>query len=952
MTFQFSNPIWLLALPPAVAWVLWLFWKSDVQIGAGRRWLALVLRLIIVLALCLAMGGLQWRKPQEGMTVFYMLDRSQSIPSPQQDVERAFVNQSFKAKKPTDSAGVLVFGADASIETRPNSQIDLRQIQAVVGVERTDIASALRLGTAAFPETGQRRLVLLSDGNENVGDAMSALAAALPLGVTLDVVPLGTSRGNDVSVRKLTLPTTVKKGQTFDVKIFAQADKEQSATIRLYLNDGSLGEQKVQLNAGKNLFTFPQTLAEPGFYKYDVQLDAPGDTVPQNNHATSFATVRGNPRVLIISSEPARDAELAAALQTGKLEVKVVDKFPQTLAELQSYDTIFLSNLSAGDLGLDSMRLLESAVRDFGVGLVCLGGDQTYAAGGYRGTPLEAMLPVEMELNSKKVLPNGALAIVCHATEFPGGNGWARDIAFAALEALGPSDEMGIVLWDGNNHWLFPLGKVGTKTAMGKAISGMNPGDMPSFQAPMEAAYESLAKSTASLKHLIVFSDGDPGAPTKSLVQDIVTHKITISTVMIGGHVAPDTMSWLAAEGRGRFWAVDSASDLPQIFVKEASVILKSAIFEEPFKPQLKSASEAVKGIGPQEYPQLLGYVCTTPKGRAEVPLVTEKGDPLLAHWQYGLGRTVAFTSDARSKWAAKWLSWGKFQQFWQQVAQWSLRRVDAADFNTEVAVEKGEGHVSIEAIDADGHYRNFLNLQLLVVSPKGERQILPLEQTGPGHYDATFPTKEVGAYLMNMTDRATGQSQALGLSVNYSPEFDDSGPNTSLLRRLAELGGGKILDPETENPFAHDRKETFQPLDLRDWLLKLAILLFPLDVAVRRIQIDRAEWLRATKTLRRWLMPWQGKARPKEADESLSALLATRGRVRSERTAVEPSPTLFEPEKPVSLPESGQAAPTHGSEPTQASKPVDKPPAKDQPSVTSRLLDAKRRAQKRQDKE
>jgi hypothetical protein len=511
---------------------------------------------------------------------------------------------------------------------------------------------------------------------------------------------------------------------------------------------------------------------------------------------------------------------------------------------------------------------------------------------------------------------------------------------------------MGIVLWDGNNHWLFPLGKVGTKTAMGRAISGMNPGDMPSFQAPMEAAYEALAKSTASLKHLIVFSDGDPGAPTKSLVQDIVTHKITISTVMIGGHVAPDTMSWLAAEGHGRFWAVDSAAELPQIFVKEASVILKSAIFEEPFKPQLKTMSEIVKGIGSQEYPQLLGYVCTTPKGRAEVPLVTQKGDPLLAHWQYGLGRAVAFTSDARAKWAANWLGWGKFQQFWQQVAQWSLRRVDAADFNTEVAVEKGEGHVSVEAIDADGHYRNFLNLQLLVVSPKGERQILPLEQTGPGHYDATFPTKEVGAYLMNMTDRGSGQSQALGLSVNYSPEFDDSGPNTSLLRHLAELGGGKILDPDTDNPFTHDRKETFQPLDLRDWLLKLAILLFPLDVAVRRIQIDRAEWLRATKTLRRWLMPWQGIPRTKDADESLSALLARRGRVRSERTAVAPSPALFEPEKKVEVPEPGKPAPMSGGEPSQAGGAADKPPAKEQPSVTSRLLDAKRRAKKRTDRE
>jgi hypothetical protein len=316
------------------------------------------------------------------------------------------------------------------------------------------------------------------------------------------------------------------------------------------------------------------------------------------------------------------------------------------------------------------------------------------------------------------------------------------------------------------------------------------------------------------------------------------------------------------------------------------------------------------------------------------------------------LGRAVAFTSDARAKWAASWLGWNKFQQFWQQAAQWSLRRLDAANFNTEVAVEKGEGHVSVEAIDADGHYRNFLNLQLLVVSPKGEKQVLPLEQTGPGHYDATFPTKEIGPYLMNLTDRGSGQSQALGLSVNYSPEFDDAGPNTALLRRLAELGGGKVLDPDTDNPFTHDRKKTFQPLDLRDWLLKLAILLFPLDVAVRRIQIDRDEWLRATKTLRRWLMPWSGVPRAKEADESLSALLARRGRVRAERTAVEPSPALFEPEKPAPVSEPGKPAPMSGGEPSHAGGAGDKPPSKEQPSVTSRLLDAKRRAQKRTGRE
>jgi uncharacterized membrane protein len=950
MNFQFTNPIWLLTLLAAVPWVVWLSWKSDVQIGAWRHWTALAVRLLVVLALALAMAGLQWKRPIEGMTVFYLLDRSESVPSGQQELARRYVVESSRDKKANDQTGVLVFGSEAAIESRPNPLVKLDKIDAVVGSQRTDIASAIRLGTAAFPETGQKRLVLLSDGNENVGDAFSAMAAARPLGVTLDVLPLGANRGSDVSVRKLSVPSGLKKGTTFDVKIVVQSDVAQTGTMRLTLNERYMGEQKVELAAGKNLFTFPQTLTEAGFYKYDAQIEAPQDSVPQNNHATAFATVHGDPRVLIVSSSPKEDATLLAALQTGTLDAHLVDRFPGTLAELQSYDAIFLCNMAAGDLGLDAMRLLESAVRDFGVGLVCLGGDQAFAAGGYRGTPLEETLPVEMELSSKKVLPNGALVIVCHATEFPGGNAWARDIAFAALDALGPADEMGIVLWDGTGRWLFPLAKVGDKQEMGHQISGMNPGDMADFQGPMKMAYDALKASHANLKHMVVFSDGDPGPPQKSLVADIVKEKITISSVMIGGHVAPDTMTWLAAEGHGQFWPVDSPNDLPQIFIKEASVILKSAIFEEPFKPQMQMSSELIKGIGPAEYPQLLGYVCTTPKARAEIPLVTQKGDPLLAHWQFGLGRAVAWTSDAKGKWAADWLGWEKYRQFWLQVAQWSLRRVEAADFTTEVAVDKGEGHISVEAIDARGNYRNFLNLESVVVSPRGENQIVRLEQTGPGHYEAKFPTKDVGAYLMNLRDRGTGRSQALGLSVNYSPEFDDAEPNLNLLRRLAELGGGKVLEPTGESPFLHDRKKTFQPQDLRDWLLAMAILLFPFDVGVRRIQLDWEQWQKGAAAVRRWIFFWKGVPRPKEADDSLAALLNRRGQVRAQQPTlvVPPSEELFRPEKQVTAADDAQAAEGKKRPPGEPPPEDGKKPAPETASTASRLLDAKRRAQRR----
>jgi uncharacterized membrane protein len=957
MNFQYAHPLYLLLLPPALAWVVWFAVKTDVQTSPWRRWTALAVRLGVLALLVLALAGLQWLRPLDGMNVFFVLDRSDSIPSYQQEAAKDYVNFSSKLKRNVDKAGVIVFGSEASIESSPNAAVDLQKIQAVVGTERTDLAAAIRLGTAAFPETGQKRLVLMTDGNENVGDAMGAVLAAKPLDVTVDVVPMGITRANDVSVQKLQIPPKLKKGQAFEVKIFVQSDQATPATVRLFRNEQLLGEQKVDLSAGKNLFSFPQTLPEAGFYSYDVQVDAPNDPLPQNNRATGFATVAGEPQVLIVSSDPEQDKTLASALQSARLQTRLVgvNGFPGTLAEMQNYDAIFISNLAAGDIGTDRQKLLESAVRDFGVGLVCVGGDQTYAAGAYRGTPLEAALPVSMELDSKKVLPSGAVVLVMHGMEFNNGNQVARMCAQGVLAALGPQDEMGVVLWDGIERWQFPLQKVGNKKDLMQQIAGMNQGDLGSFQHVLEMAQSALEDSKANLKHIIVFSDGDPMAPTEQLMRSIVGDRITVSTILISGHVGPETMQWMADQGKGRFYMVTSPEDLPQVFIKETAVILKSAIYEEPFKPQLRSASEVVRGIGASEYPNLLGYVATTPKPRAETPLWTDKGDPLLAHWQYGLGRAVAFTSDAKPKWGKLWMSWDKYRQFWSQIAQWSLRRLENADFTTDVSVENGEGVISVEALDEQGNYRNFLNLQSIVVSPKGEKQTVRLDQSGPGHYEAHFPTKDVGAYLLNLMELQNGQlrgSQVIGASVNYSPEFNTTEPNLNLLRRLAESGGGRLLDPSSlaTNPFNHDRRKTFQPRDLWESLLKLAVILFTIDVGVRRIQIGHEEWARAKRVIGRFLS--RGAPRSPEAEESLAALLARRDAVRSRQTgpAVEPSPDLFRPEKAATLPlpGEGEAASAPPAQPSEAPSGKKKPEAEPPASTTSRLLEAKRRAQKR----
>ena len=954
MPFDVTHPHWLWLLPVVTAWTFWLGLRSDAALAPWRRRASAALRWILSVALVLALAGFRWRHPVEGMNTFFLLDRSDSLPPAVQEAARAAANRWAAGAKPSDRSGFLVFGSEAALESEATRNGATEKIQAVVPGDRTDIGAAIRLATAAFPEEGQRRLVLLSDGNQNSGDALQALASARRQGVGLDVLPVGEQHRGDVSVRKVVVPPLVPQGGTFEARVHITSDAARAARVRLLHNDRLLGEQTVTLEPGRNLFTFPQRLDAPGFHSYEVQVEADGDGQSRNNRATAFTNVRGRPRLLLASSAPEEDANLAKALATAyETRVILAEAFPSTLAEIQAHDAVVLANVGAGDLGPERMRLLESAVRDFGVGLLCLGGDNAFTAGAYRGTPLETVLPLEMELSSKKVLPPGALVLVMHGMEFANGNQVSREIGLAALEALGPRDEMGVVLWDGTDRWQLPLGPVGDRKAAAKAIAGMNQGDLPAFEGLMTLARDGLRKSTASLKHMIVFSDGDPSAPSAALMDSIAGSKITVSTVMIGAHVAPRTMIEIAEQGRGRFYEVQSSAELPKIFIKETAVILKAAIDEAPFRPRLVSATEPVRGLDPDDIPLLRGHVVTEPKARAEVPLTTPSGDPLLAHWQYGLGRAAAFTSDARSRWAQDWLGWPQYRQFWTQAAGWVLRRVDSAAFQAEASVDRGEGLLAVEAVDADGSYRNLLDLTAVAVSPSGKRHEFRVEQKGPGHYEARFPADEVGAYLIQLAERKEGRVaavQALGTTVNVSPEFDTSGPDLPFLRHLAAQGGGRVLDPVRDNPFLLDRVRTHRAVDLWEHLLRWLVVLFVLDVGLRRIDLDVAEW--KGWFLRHWnRLAGRRAPAPAEREESLQNLLAQRDAVRAQR-ARPPAPSA------VSGPATARPATAAVATPPRATAPGAEPA---KPEGTGgagdanaggldRLLEAKRRA-KRPDK-
>jgi hypothetical protein len=414
----------------------------------------------------------------------------------------------------------------------------------------------------------------------------------------------------------------------------------------------------------------------------------------------------------------------------------------------------------------------------------------------------------------------------------------------------------------------------------------------------------------------------------------------------------------------GNFYDVKDYNALPQIFIKEATIVRKPLICKEPFTPALKSYSPILAGIGESEFPQLKGYVCTTGKALAEAPLISDKDDPVLAHWQYGVGKTVAFTSDAQAAWATSWLEWNKFAKFWTQLARWTLRGQLSQNLQMHTEVADGKGHVVVDAVDGQGNFINFLDFESGLIGPTLERKPLALKQTGPGRYEATFPVEAAGSYMVTARSKEQEGAGGLitgGLAMSYSPEYKNVRSNEALLKQVASLTGGReaTLSDNRVNLFDHNLPSGSKPEPLWPNALALAILLVPLDVFFRRVMIDWRDVARGWATARDWararIRPILTR-RPREREEAMDALLQVKEKVREQTTARAPSEAFLEALHRAKQQATGDvldqsevtaaaAKPVvvHKSEKEELRKP--KAPAE---VFTSQLLEAKKRVRRR----
>ncbi len=859
MSFEFVSPVWLatLCLLPVL---VHYYRRSLVDSSLWQRRVSLGVRSAIALLLSFALAGLTLLSPTKKVFVVFAVDESLSVAQESRAVAQKFVEESTRGQS-AEHYSILPFASQPQSFTktlpsddRISNQPGPNQEAEAIRRRATNLQAALETAVAGIPAHYVPRIVLMSDGNETLGNGLQAAAQAR---VRIDTLPLPVRSDPELQVAEVSVPAQVAQGEPFFVEVVVNSNHDDEAVIEVFKAEHRVVSSRRPLTKGENRFKFTEQVDRPTEFSARIRRPVDGagqpventfkDTLLDNNAASGLVFTAGKPRVLLIDPQPEQSQGLEWALKEEGLivEVRPAAGIPEELAELQNFDVLAFSNVAATELSQRKIEIIRTYVSELGGGFVMLGGDQSFGLGGYFKTALEEVLPVRPDLEKDKEKPSLAMIVAIDKSGSMGGQkmALAKDAAKAAVEVLTERDQIGIIGFDAQPHWVSEVRPLTQKGLILDRISTLEAGGGTSLLPAMENAFNALQATNARLKHIIILTDGfsAPG-DFDNLTRSMTAARITVSTVGIG---EPDSnlLQRIAELGNGRYYFTNDPTSVPQIFTKETMQASKSAINEEPFLPQVVRASAVLSDLRLDEAPLLLGYVVTRPKATSEVILATENGDPLLSWWRYGLGMSVAFTSDAKARWAAEWQQWPGFSKFWSQVMRHAMRKSESKGFMVNVVRQGDAATVEVDAFDDSGQLLNGADTNLKLLAPNLSERQVQLPQVAPGRYSAKLDLRDPGAWHMligQSKDRIPLHQQSRGVMVGYPDELRLRPINEELLKAIAQISGG-TFQPAPADVFRNESQTASNVTPLWPLLLKIALLLFVLDVALRRLDFG---WL------------------------------------------------------------------------------------------------------------
>ncbi|NJO05551.1 MAG: VWA domain-containing protein, partial [Chloroflexaceae bacterium] len=677
LSFIYPEALWLVLL--LVPFWLLAFATPRRYTTPVRFWLSLGIRTLVVLLLVLSLAGTQLRYRVDNLTTVFLVDGSDSVSPSARASAEAFIRDALREMEEGDQAAIVVFGDNALVERAPSTIAALGQIYSVPTADRTDIQEAVQLGLALIPDDTQKRLVLLSDGGENTGEARTAAQLAASRSIPIDIIDLSSrDSGDEVRVTSLDAPGQVRDGQEIELVAVVESTTEQQGVLRIFADRVVLEERIVDLQPGTNEFRLRVPAEGQGFQRYRARIETLADGRVQNNEAAALVQVQGMPRVLLVEEQAGDARNLQDALRAANIEAEIArpEALPTSLTALSAFDAVVLVNVPVRSLPVKAIAELLAYVRDLGRGLMMVGGTESYGVGGYGGTPVEEMLPVYMDVRNQLDRPNIALVFVidksgsmdaCHCAgpnramdQFAEGGVPKIDIAKEAVvlasDLLTPRDTLGVVTFDTRASWTLPATQGASSADVADAISDVRPEGNTNVRAGLQAAEDMLAGVDANIKHVILLTDGwGEGGSNLDIAARMQEQGMTLSVVAAGSGSAT-YLENLAQTGGGRFYPATDMAEVPEIFLQETIVAAGNYIVERPFFPAIADESPILSGL--DGLPILYGYNGTTLKDTAQSILVADDQSPVLAQWQYGLGRTIAWTSDTKGQWGSDLVTW------------------------------------------------------------------------------------------------------------------------------------------------------------------------------------------------------------------------------------------------------------------------------------------------------
>ena len=845
--------LWLFVLTIPLIGVLWLN-RAELlrRLGWLRLWLLVVIRLLMLAALVLAMAGLQLGRPVQATATVFLLDVSDSVAPSQRLAALDYIKQAVATADPDDRMAVVAFGARAQVERVAEPPRPLDRIDGLVAGSRTNIEDAIQLALAILPDAMHQRLVLLSDGGENVGQALNAARLAAARGVSLDVVPLVSDRGPDALIAALNAPSSASVDQLIPLTVQIESEISGSATVQL-LVDGQLRiEQPVTLTTGLNQFSLTVPAGERGFRRFEAYLMAPFDTQAANNRAVAFTFVSGPPRVLVLTVAVEQVAALVNAWRASGFDVTVQEPIqaPVRPLDLRVFDVVALVDTPASAVPTTLQRALTTYVRDLGGGLLMIGGPQSFGAGGWRRSPLEPLLPVSLDPPVPEERFDLALVLVIDRSgsmnELVDGSrtqlDLAREAAFQASRGLTQRDQLAIIAFDSLADTLLPLQPLTDLFTIEDALSRLTAGGGTNIRSGIAMAAETITTANARIKHVILLTDGVSETEYADLVSDLYAQGVTVSTVAIGRNTDP-ALERVARIGGGKYYAVQQVTKLPQIFLEETVRVANRDVIEEPFVPTLALPTPWLRDVG--ALPPLQGRNVVANRVTGRILLAAPDGSPLLATAQMGLGRVLAWASDLTGRWAIDWVLWDGFPRFTANLVTEVLPMSNSDRLSLTATVIADQVEIELTARDAGGLPIELNDIRSWISGLTLERDLV-FTQIAPGRYRTVTTIDQVGAYLIQVyaTDQADQPlgNASIGVTVNYSPEYGRMAANPGLLEELAAFTGGRVNPPPT-TIFTPTERTVYEVWSVTIPLLWLALALLPIDVALRRLFVPFPDW-------------------------------------------------------------------------------------------------------------